>query len=276
LLVDTVRIGDAELAQVHDAGFELVLPSTGRTLELVDANRQWLAPHFVTADGSLRVGSSAVAIRSEGTTIVVDPWLAFDDPDRSTPEARARLERNLAALSAAGFAPEDVDVVVNTHVDGSGANATGDRATFPNARYLLHQAQLDELDSGKHSDDVTRAWQSLRDAKAVDGFDGPVDVTGEVRLAPGTDHAAGHTLVHVTSGDSSAVVIGHLFLHPLQLHAVDNDNGDVDPTALLATRRRVLADAARDGTVLVGPLFAPPGAGRVEADGEVWRLAVLR
>ena len=53
-----LRIGDAELAQVHDAGFELVLPSTGPTLDLVEANRAWLAPHFVTEDGSLRVGSS--------------------------------------------------------------------------------------------------------------------------------------------------------------------------------------------------------------------------
>src|SRR3954451_5956338 len=155
--MEALRIGDAELAQVHEAGFELVLPSTGATLELVDANRTWLAPHFITEDGSLRVGSSAVAIRSKGTTIVVDPWLAFDDPDRSTPEARARLARNVAALAAAGFAPEDVDVVVNTHVDVSGANATPDastyRPTFRNARKLLHKAQLEELDDGRPSED---------------------------------------------------------------------------------------------------------------------------
>ena len=71
-------------------------------------------------------------------------------------------------------------------------------------------------------------------------------------------------------------VVGHLLLHPLQLHAVDNANLDMDPAAVAATRRRVLGDAARAGTVLVGPLFAAPGAGRVEADGEVWRLALLR
>jgi hypothetical protein len=78
----------------------------------------------------------------------------------------------------------------------------------------------------------------------------------------------------VTSGDASAVVVGHLFLHPAQIAAPEVDNGDLDPVVLAATRRALLARCEADGSLLVGPLFAAPGAGQVRPSGPSWRLEV--
>ena len=76
----------------------------------------------------------------------------------------------------------------------------------------------------------------------------------------------------VNSGGQHAVVTGHLFLHPAQIANPESDNGDLDPEALLATRRRVLARCVRDDALLLGPLFALPGGGKVRPDGRSWRL----
>ena len=51
------------------------------------------------------------------------------------------------------------------------------------------------------------------------------------------------------------------------------DNGDLDPVALEATRRALLAPVRpRTTPSLVGPLFAAPGGGQVRPDGDTWRL----
>jgi hypothetical protein len=78
--------------------------------------------------------------------------------------------------------------------------------------------------------------------------------------------------VWVTSVGQQAVIIGHLFLHPAQIAAPDTANGDLDPEALAATRRRLLARCVEDDVLLIGPLFAAPGGGRIRPHGATWRL----
>jgi hypothetical protein len=68
------------------------------------------------------------------------------------------------------------------------------------------------------------------------------------------------------------VVVGHLFLHPAQIASPEVANGDLDPVLLAATRRALLARCAEASTLLVGPLFASPGAGSIQPAGDAWRL----
>ncbi|MDX6234620.1 MAG: hypothetical protein QOH68_3732, partial [Nocardioidaceae bacterium] len=99
------RVGDVTVTRVMDDEFELLVPQDERTAAAVLADASWLAPWAITDDGTLRIGSSATLIESQGRRIVVDPWLAFDPPD---------ADRLLDALAQAGCKADDVDVVVNT------------------------------------------------------------------------------------------------------------------------------------------------------------------
>lgn len=256
-------IGAIEVVRVADPDFELILPQDEATAAILKAT-PWLTPEFLTDEQALRVSSSAVAVRTPSATIVVDPFLAFDDP--------ARLAPRLAALRAAGVEPDEVDIVVNTHIDGVGANVLADgTAAFPAARYLVPAAELEDAATGFHGD-AARALVELQKAGRAEPVLGGEQVVPGIRIEEAPGHNRGHVVVWIESGGASAVVTGHLFLHPAQIANPDVTTGDRDPVLLAATRRRVLARCVREDVVLIGPLFAPPGGGKVRQDGDSWRL----
>ncbi len=258
-------IGAVSITRVPDPGFDLVIPQDASTAKLL-AGSGWLAPHFVTPTQALRVGSSAIVVRTPSATIAVDPFLAFDDP--------ARLAPRLAAMRAAGTDPDDVDVVVLSHIDGVGACITADGSpAFGRARYLVPAAELADARAGRHGDEG-QALAALADKGVVEPLDDIDALVPGIRFEDAPGHNPGHALLWIASGGSQAVIAGHLFLHPAQIANPDVDNGDLDPTVLAATRRAVLARCQADDVLLVAPLFAAPGGGRIVADGDTWRLMV--
>lgn len=256
-------VGAIEVTRVADPGFELVLPQDEATAAILKAT-PWLSPDFVTDEQALRVGSSAVVLRTPSATIVVDPFLAFDDP--------ARVAPRLAALRAAGVEPDEVDMVLNTHIDGAGANVLADGApTFAHARYLVPGAELEDARAGLRGE-PGHALVALLDAGRVEPIAGGEQLTPGVRVEDAPGHNRGHVVVWAESGGTTAVVTGHLFLHPAQIANPDVENGDIDPITLARTRRTLLARCVREDAVLIGPLFAPPGGAKVRQDGDTWRL----
>ena len=262
--------GAVEVIRVADPNFTLVLPQDPSTTAALE-RAAWLWPSYVTDDLSLRVGSSAIVVRTPSAVVLIDPWLAFDDP--------ARLAPRLAALRAAGVEPAEVDIVINSHVDGGGANVQADGSpTFPNARYLLPQAELDDLRAGVHPEQVAGRFPGdhpLLDLDALgllDGLAGDEHLLPGVRIEDAPGHNRGHVVVWITSGGEEAVVTGHLFLHPAQIANPDVANGDLDPVVLAETRRDLLERCVENDVLLLGPLFASPGGGRVRRDDRSWYL----
>jgi glyoxylase-like metal-dependent hydrolase (beta-lactamase superfamily II) len=277
--MDRWCIGDSVITRVPDENFELVLPQDEATKAVLLSQASWLAPHFLTDAGELRVGTSALAIDTPGARVVVDPWLVFDDPDRTAPDARARIERLLSALTDAGFPPETVDVVVNTHIDGVGVNtrpaAGAEVPAFPNARYLIASDEMAALDAGR----IPGA-----DPLGVLAVEGLVDdpggrVAGDVYVEPGPGHSPGHHVVRVGSDGDGAVVVGHLFLHPAQVFSPEPRAGLDENVSLAAeTRAELLERAAEAKTLVIGPLWASPGAGTIVPADEPgrWRVEPAR
>lgn len=240
------------VTRIEDPGFELILPSEADVLR----RSPWLSPQFVTDDWQLRVGSSAILVQGPGVTALVDPWLAFDGD----------FEARLGALAAAGVQPGAVDVVVNSHVDGLGANmrpGTAEKA-FPNARYLLAAAEVAEIEAGRRP-----GAEQLLDV--VEAASGPVELAPGLGVEPLPGHTAGHVGV-VVGAPAAALITGHLFLHPAQIANTDVILGDFDPDLLRATRRETLDRCVDSGVTLIGPLFAAPGGGRIRRDGDRWEL----
>jgi hypothetical protein len=250
------------ITRLDDPGFELVLPQDDAATDVLRRS-PWLHPCFVTDDWDLRVGSSALLVETADVTALVDPWLAFDDPER--------FDRRLGALHDAGRTTGDIDVVVNTHVDGIGANVVPGTTepAFPNATYLVPDAEVDAVADGRR--EGAEALGSLIDRGRAQRVDAPFDVADGLALEDLPGHNAGHVGVLVGS-PPWAVIVGHLFLHPAQVANPDIADLDERPDVVRATRRALLERCVQDDLLLVGPLFAAPGAGHVARDGESYRL----
>lgn len=260
-------VGSIEIQRVDDPGFELLLPQDEVTAATLAAS-PWLRPSFVTEDQALVIGSSATVIRTPEALVLVDPFLAFGGDDE--------LAVRLGALREAGVEADDVDVVVNTHVDGLGVNLIPDGSpSFPNARLLIPEAELASIRAGDHpeSGEHDRLLR-LHDAGAIEATAGDEQVVHGVRLEDAPGHNPGHHAVWIEDGDEKAVVVGHLFLHPAQMASPEVTTGDRDPQQLVETRRSLLARCVADDVLLIGPLFAAPGGGRVRPDRAGWRLEV--
>lgn len=216
---------------------------------------------------------SGFGVRAGDRRIVIDPWMAFDQK-RSEPDGADRWARISKELAAADLAPDDVDTVVYTHLDGVGWAVGPDDATpnFPNARHLVPAGELDAFDEGRRG--ATEALEVLRTHGLVDGVEAPLEIAPGVTLEAATGHTRSSIVVRVRQDDGAAdaVFVGHLFLHPAQVTRYERVVGDEDPEALIATRRRLLDEAATAGSVLYGDLWAEPGFGRVTKDGDAYQL----
>ncbi len=196
-------------------------------------------------------------VRAGERRIVIDPWLAFDSK-RSEPDGTDRWARISKELAAADLDPDDVDTVVFTHLDGVGWALGPDDQTpgFPNARHLVTQTEIDEEAAGRR--DGSHGVRRLLDLGLVDALE-PGEIAPGVRVEAAPGHSNGGVVVHVDDDGQPTVMVGHLFLHPAQLVAVDRTELEPDPEASASVRRAVLADAKASGAKLYGDLWAAPG-----------------
>ena len=171
---------------------------------------------------NLQLYYGCFALRSKGQTILVDTGMG-PGPHPSRGNLTGDL---LNLLKGRGISPEDVDVVVHTHLhpDHVGWNVTLEdgqpRATFPKARYLVprkdwdHFTQASVLESAAHVRDNVLP---LQDLGAIDIIDEEHTVTPEITTIPTPGHTPGHLNVLVTSAGQKGVLVGDVLHAKVQV-----------------------------------------------------------
>ncbi|MBT2383298.1 MBL fold metallo-hydrolase [Streptomyces sp. ISL-11] len=254
------------------------------TAEVV-TEQDWLRPDFAGPDGVLHLDSHSFALVVDGLRVLVDTGIG-NGKTRANPAWHNLRTDYLARLADAGFTPEDVDLVVLTHLhtDHVGWNTREvDGAwvpTFPNARYLTAKAEydfwaaydMDEARRGMFRDSVLPIEEAGL-LELVDVPDEGVDVADGLRLVPAPGHTPGQIAVRVSSAGAAALITGDAVHHPVQLaHPGIGSCVDIDPVQAEATRRTLLAWLADTGALALGTHFPSPTAGRVVAHGGAYRL----
>ncbi|MFO0750798.1 MAG: MBL fold metallo-hydrolase, partial [Myxococcota bacterium] len=203
-----------------------------------------------------------------------------NDKERRNPAWHRLQTPFLERLAEAGAGPDDVDVVLCTHLHfdhvGWFTRWTGERwaPTFPRARYLVARREWEHwLPLPKHAYVVADSLQPVADAGLVDLVEPPCAVTDQVSLEPAPGHTPGHVVVRVRSGGAEAVITGDSLHHPCQVGRPDwSSKADVDADVAGDTRRRLVDDAAARRVLLVGTHFAEPAAGFVDGPPDARRL----
>ncbi|WP_235018264.1 MBL fold metallo-hydrolase [Thermomonospora echinospora] len=167
--------------------------------------------------------------------------------------------RLVDALSAAGAAPADVDVVVLTHLhsDHAGGAVAEGQPTFPNARYVLQRQEMDWLLGAPDNPVAEQTLLPLLEAGCLDAVDGRTRLAEAVELFPTPGHTPGHQSVVID--DHRLVVTGDVVLHPVQLaDETVTYLYDEDAATAAVTRSALLERIrTRDGLVAAPHLPSP-------------------
>ena len=176
-----------------------------------------------------------------------------------------------AALASAGIAPDQVDIVVVTHMHGDHIGGLGGATpTFANARYVTGAAE---------HNDWSKAGNEGFEANVVplnDKFsfldDGGSVVSGITSVAaPG--HTAGHFAYRLESGGAQMMVLADTTNH--YVWSLANPDWEVrfdqDKAVAAATRRKMLDMLAAERIPFAGYHMPFPGIGFVEVVGDGFR-----
>ncbi len=195
-------------------------------------------------------------------------------------DGRTRLEDGLRQV---GMRPEDIVLVINTHLhfDHAGGNTWRDesgaiRPTFPNARYVV---QAGEYDYATHTNERTAASYfphnvaSVLDSGRFDFVEGEREVVAGLTVVPTPGHTPHHQSILIESAGERAFYLGDLVPTTAHLPLPWIMGYDVEPLVTLETKRRVLRRAVDEGWLLIFEHDATTPWGRAAFDGKAYGLA---
>ena len=201
---------------------------------------------------------NCVLLRSDDANVLVDTG-AGPKPRAFFPDGEARLLDELT--------PEDVDIVVHTHLH---VDHVGWDGVFPNARYVVHEADWAYFMSEESLAERPHLREKVLPLEPrFERVTGETEIASGIRVQPAPGHTPGHMIVRA----EPFAAIGDLVAQELQV--VDPDLvfvNDMDFDMAAATRRRVIAELAEDGASVVAGHFR--GIGRFERAGKGFRWAV--
>ena len=216
---------------------------------------------LLNADGVLQLPIGCFLVRTNGQNVLIDAGIG---PAETQWFKGGQL---IGALAAAAARPEDIDLVVCTHLhlDHIGWLFANDTLTFPNAVVRFGGEDIDHLSADPFAGETTR---QIIEALRTKGCLETLDADGEV--APGISalHAPGHTPGHrclvLSSGDERLFLLGDAVTCPIQLEETQWEAmSDVDKDLAKRTRESLFREIESGGAMTVGAHFPDLKFGRV-------------
>ena len=262
-----IRVGNVEIMSLSDGLLEFDLCNFFPTIP--QENWQQYTDHL-TEEHHVRFNLGSFLVRSEGRTILVDTGLGPKPADTPDVPWGTLLED----FTANGIRPEDIDMVVMTHLhrDHVGWNLQSQNGkytpTFPNARYWMSTKDWEachqpEVQKDRFPNAPSCVWP-LEALGLVELMQGEHVLTRDLTAIPTPGHTPGHVSILITSQGERALILGDVAHNPAQVHETDwVSRADMDPDVTRQTRRALMERLEREGMVVAAGHFPAPGFGKV-------------
>jgi len=267
-------LGGMEVTALYDGYIDLETKLL-RDIRAEDLQRL-MARLFVAHDKGVQTAVNAYLVHTGSNLVLVDAGTA----KAFGPTLGFILEN----IRAAGYDPAAIDTVLLTHLHpdhAMGVLTADGQIAFPNAKVYATEAEaafwLDPAVAAKQPAETQpffamaqQAVKPYRDAGRFQTFKAGAQLLPGVTAVPAAGHTPGHTGYLFASSGKSLLVWGDIVhYHAVQFVKPDvSVEFDTDYKAAVATRKRLLADAAKNRLAVAGAHLPFPGIGHVRADGK--------
>lgn len=253
---------NAENVFSYKAGlFEITLLSEsqgqGNKSILIGAAPEMLQKY--APEGTFPNGTNAFFVKTPDTNILVD----------------AGFGRNLFNnLQTIGISPEQVDVVLLTHMHGDhiGGMLRDGKPSFPNAEVYLAQPEHDywvNESRGQQAQDVIAAYKNkLHLFQPVEAGEKGIPLVAGIQGIAAYGHTPGHTAFLLESDNEKLLIWGDL-THAMAIQMPYPQVAvtyDVNPGDAIAYRKKLLEYTEKNKIPVAGMHIAFPGIGVVTKD----------
>jgi len=261
-----VRVGDVEIMMLSDGMLEFDLCNFFPTI----AEDNWTPYEAHLHEHKVRFNLGSYLIRAGGRTVLIDTGLGPKPAE--TPDAP--WGQLMSDFKAKGVRPEDIDMVVMTHLhrDHVGWNLKTEGGkyvpTFPRARYWMPKKDWDSchdpaLQPTRWVNAPQCVWP-LADLGLCEFMSGEQSLTRELTAVPTPGHTPGHMSILVTSKGERALVLGDAAHSPVQVLEPDwVSRADMDPDLTRQTRKALIDRLEREQILIAAGHFEAPGYGRI-------------
>ncbi len=272
--INRFRLGDFEVTSVLDGTVVRDAVKPPFCLDLDDAEIAALGAAAYVPSDRFEHPFVPTLVNTGKELVLFDVGFGAKGPSAETGLLRKRM-------ADAGYAPEDVDLVVFSHVHPDhilGVTVDGAPA-FPNARYAIGQVEYDEWKSGARIPQSRAANRDMFLELIVPLADrmtflAPGDqVASGITSLDGYGHSIGHMMFMVENGGKQVLLWGDLANHYVFSLQVPEAKVffDDDPDLAIATRKRVLDMVATDAIPVIGHHMPFPSLGYVERTPKSYR-----
>lgn len=252
-----IKLGDIEVHVISDGTFRL----DGGAMFGVVPKPLWEKHAPADPRNRILLAMNILLIRAYGKWILVETGAGDKWPPKFNDiYAFEKPPRLLDKLAALGLAPEDISIVINTHLhfDHCGWNTRVIdgrlKPTFPNAKYFVQRGEFEHAKSPTERDRasyVPENFEPLADANQSELLEGDAEIASGIKVVRAPGHTMDMQCVLITGGGHTVFFMADLAPTAAHLPFPWVMGYDLYPLTTLESKKKWLPRAVRENWTVV-------------------------
>lgn len=275
-----MKIGDIDVIPLSDGQFRL----DGGAMFGVVPKTLWQRATTPDELNRIPLSLTPLLIRAAGLNVLVDAGVGDKLPEKLMSIYAIERTPLSASLAAHGLAPDDIDVVLATHLhfDHAGGFTTRIdgtvRPAFSRARYLIRRGEWDDAihpHARSRASYLAENYVPLQEAGLVDFIEEDGEVLPGISVWRTGGHTRHHQIVKIDSAGETGLYLADLV--PTAAHVPEAwiMAYDLYPMETLEAKARWLSEAVRGEYVIFFEHDPTLTAGRLRGEEGRWRVEPL-
>jgi len=273
-----MRLGGFDISLLSDGTFWL----DGGAMFGVVPKAIWDKLNPADEENRIELGLNCLLIQTYDKNILLDTGLGdkFDEKFKERFKVNKAKELNIS-LKEVGLTPEDIDMVINTHLhfDHAGGNTRLEMGnptpSFPRAKYVI---QRGEWEDAINPNERTRASYlkdnliPIQETGLLELIDGDTELLPGVRTIVTGGHTPNHQIVLLESEGKKALYLGDLVPTTSHIKTPYVMGYDLYPLDTMREKKEVLSRALDEHWLLIFEHDPKIGMGYLSQEGDKLKL----